>query len=77
LRIIGEDGPEAVVPLRRSLARVDSSVRGLSAYAQGLDQPATKPGVTIADGAIRVMIPNADPKLAAEAVLDRLVGLLA
>ena len=74
IRLIGEDGPEAVVPLRRSLDRVDPSVRELSAFAQGMTP--SKPGVTIADGAIRVVVPNADPKLAAEAVLDRLVGLL-
>lgn len=74
LVIAGEDGPEAIVPLRRSLARVDPSVRGLSAYAQGLAPD--RPGVTIADGAIRVIVPNANAELAAEAVLDRLVGLL-
>lgn len=35
-RIIGEAGPEAVVPLNRPLNQVDPSVRGLSAIAQGL-----------------------------------------
>ena len=33
--IIGESGPEAVVPLRRNLSQVDPSVRWLSAIAQG------------------------------------------
>lgn len=35
-RLIGEAGPEAVVPLRRPLSQVDPSVRWLSAIAQGL-----------------------------------------
>ncbi|QUE25331.1 tape measure protein [Microbacterium phage Fizzles] len=35
-RIIGEAGPEAVVPLNRPLNQVDPSVRALSAIAQGL-----------------------------------------
>ena len=34
-RLIGEAGPEAVVPLNRSLMMVDPSVRWLSAIAQG------------------------------------------
>lgn len=34
-RLIGEAGPEAVVPLNRPLSQVDPSVRWLSAYAQG------------------------------------------
>lgn len=36
LRWIGEDGPEAIVPLNRPLGMVDSSVRALSAIAQGI-----------------------------------------
>jgi 2C-methyl-D-erythritol 2,4-cyclodiphosphate synthase len=35
VRLIGEAGPEAVVPLNRPLSQVDPSVRWLSAYAQG------------------------------------------
>lgn len=35
VRLIGEDGPEAVVPLNRPLSQVDPAVRALSAYAQG------------------------------------------
>lgn len=33
--IMGESGPEAIVPLRRNLSQVDPSVRWLSALAQG------------------------------------------
>ncbi|QUE25587.1 tape measure protein [Microbacterium phage SadLad] len=34
--LIGEAGPEAVVPLNRPLSQVDPSVRALSAFAQGI-----------------------------------------
>ena len=73
LVVAGEDGPEAIVPLRRSLARVDPSVRALSAYAQGMTPGG---GITIAEGAIQVTVPNANPRNVAESVLDRLVARL-
>jgi len=72
--LAGEDGPEAVVPLRRSLARVDPSVRELSAFAQGMMPGGA--GVNIAQGAIQVTVPNSNPRLVAESVLDRLVARL-
>lgn len=34
-RVIGEAGPEAVVPLNRPLSQIDPSVRPLAAFAQG------------------------------------------
>ena len=34
--IVGEAGPEAIVPLDRALSRVDPAVRALSAFAQGM-----------------------------------------
>jgi hypothetical protein len=73
VRLIGEDGPEAVVPLRRSLDRVDPSVRALSAFAQGM---MPQGGISIAEGAIQVSVPNANPRLVAESVLDRIVARL-
>jgi len=48
--LIGEAGPEAVVPLRRSLSRVDPSVRWLSAIAQGITPPAMAAGGIVAGG---------------------------
>lgn len=71
-RIIGEAGPEAVVPLNRSLSMVDPSVRGLSAIAQGLGGPGGSPSLVVEDGAIRVTTNVVDPGLVAESVLDRL-----
>lgn len=44
-RIIGEAGPEAVVPLRRPLGQVDPSVRWLSAIAQGMAPPMASGGI--------------------------------
>lgn len=80
MRIIGEAGPEAVVPLNRPLSQVDPSVRALSAIAQG-KFPLTSTGgkgksIVVEEGAIMVQVPNADPEQAASAVLDRLVANL-
>jgi len=80
---IGEAGPEAVVPLNRPLSQVDPAVRALSAIAQGMTGPKGLPAATTAgprvmfsEGAIQVNLPTGDPKLAAEAVLDRLVSYI-
>lgn len=72
--LIGEAGPEAVVPLNRPLSLVDPSVRGLSAIAQGKADPAAGPqkNVTVMPGAI-VIQSNYNPYNTANAVLDRLV----
>jgi hypothetical protein len=74
--LAGEDGPEAIVPLRRSLARVDPAVRELSAIAQGLTPAGSGKNITIAPGAIQVTLPNTDPELAASALLDRFAILV-
>lgn len=80
-RIIGEAGPEAVVPLNRPLSRVDPSVRALSAFAQGIPIKGKQDSnmgtvdsrrqVTVAEGAIRVYSPDA--KYSGVQVLDQLV----
>lgn len=75
--LIGEAGPEAVVPLNRALALVDPAVRQLSAIAQGKTSMAnggvvgTGKSVTIAEGAIVVNTTSADPRNIALSVLDR------
>lgn len=69
--IIGESGPEAVVPLRRNLSQVDPSVRWLSAIAQG-EMPRMASGgiggmsrqVVFQAGAIVVQGANNDEALA-------------
>jgi hypothetical protein len=72
--LAGEDGPEAIVPLRRDLSRVDPSVRALSAVAQGLPGYASGGmvggGITVESGAIQVVSPSKNPVIVAEAVLD-------
>lgn len=70
-RIIGEAGPEAVVPLNRNLSQVDPSVRALSAIAQGM-VPSGVGGLHVESGAIRVTTNVANPELVAESVLDHL-----
>jgi phage-related protein len=81
--LAGEAGPEAIVPLRRSLNMVDPSVRWLSAIAQGKD-PAFAGGgvvgggksVTIEAGAIQI-VGNQDPARTSLSVLNRLAERIA
>lgn len=76
-RIIGEAGPEAVVPLARPLNQVDPAVRALSAFAQGLPIPNTTTvdkGRTIDVGGITVITPVKDPVAVAEQVVNRLAA---
>lgn len=75
-RLIGEAGPEAVVPLRRPLSQVDPSVRALSAIAQGMPMAAGGIGgagriVNIAEGAIQINAP--DPWRAATQTVNQIV----
>jgi phage-related protein len=74
LLLAGEAGPEALVPMRRQLSRVDPSVRGLSADAQGLNGSGRS--INIAEGAIVVNSQARDPRIVAGAVLDRIVANL-
>lgn len=79
---VGEAGPEAIVPLSRPLSMVDPSVRALSAFAQGKMGPdtvtnSTERTVRVEKGAINVMVPNANPELVAESVLDRIAAEIA
>jgi hypothetical protein len=76
-RIIGEAGPEAVVPLNRPLSMVDPSVRALSAFAQGksVDITATgRGGKTIEVGAITIITPTEDPRAVAAEVVARMAA---
>lgn len=75
--LAGESGPEAIVPLRRSLSQVDPSVRFLSAVAQG-KMPAMASGgivgggrqVIFQSGAI-VVQGSGNPEAVAVGVLNR------
>lgn len=77
-RLIGEAGPEAVVPLNRPLALVDPAVRELSAIAQGKATPAANGtvagGRSLSIAALTVVTPTKDPKAVAHEVVDRLIG---
>ena len=78
--IVGEAGPEAIVPLNRPLSQVDPSVRWLSAIAQGKNPQAFASGgiagsgrqTTVNEGAIVVNDISGDPRRTANEVLQRL-----
>jgi hypothetical protein len=75
--IVGEAGPEAIVPLNRSLARVDPAVRALSAFAQGMSVPGSKDsapsiGRQIDVGGITINTPTGDPRAVAAEVVNRM-----
>lgn len=75
--IIGEAGPEMVVPLARPLSQVDPAVRDVAAYAQG-KMPAMASGGIAGGGVsvenITVVSPWANnPRLIAQDLLDALV----
>jgi hypothetical protein len=82
--LVGEAGPEAIVPLKRNLSQVDPAVRGLSAIAQGKQVPSMGNGgvvgagrvVNIAEGAVRIT-GSLDPQRTAVAVLNRLAERVA
>lgn len=78
--LIGEAGPEAVVPLDRPLSLVDESVRWLSAIAQGKAMPRFAGGgigggsqVTVSPGAIVVEDRSGDPRRTGNEVITRFI----
>jgi phage-related protein len=80
--LVGEAGPEVVVPLSRPLNQVDPSVRGLSALLQGIsygggnDPVAVGHGHTFHEGAIQIVSAARDPYLAAKQWTDEVVAHL-
>lgn len=75
LRWIGEDGPEAVVPLDRPLSQVDPAVRWLSAIAQNKVPGMASGGLsgrTVDASGWTIVTPNADPEAVAQEALNRL-----
>jgi NTP pyrophosphatase (non-canonical NTP hydrolase) len=77
LSIIGEEGPEAVVPLNRPLSQVDPAVRWLSAIAQGMAPPTPMASGGIADRPIDITVitPTEDPRAVATETVNRLVAV--
>lgn len=77
-RIIGEAGPEAVVPLNRPLGQVDPAVRWLSAIAQGKTPRMARGGVTGAGRTYNIeqtiVSPQSDPRAVATEAINRLVA---
>lgn len=77
LRWIGEDGPEAIVPLDRPLSKVNPRVRDLSAIAQGLVPVGGGGQVVVESGAIQINEVEKDPRATAEWALNELVARVA
>src|SRR5262245_23687573 len=81
VRLIGEAGPEAVVPLNRPLGMVDPAVRALSALAQGMTPPAMASGGVagaqriVEVGGIHIVTPTTDPAAVAQETVNRLVAV--
>jgi hypothetical protein len=79
--LVGEAGPEAVVPLNRPLAMVDPAVRELSAIAQGLTTPRMGSGGVVVPqkvtnvGGINIITPTTDPAAVAQETINRLVAV--
>lgn len=77
-RLIGEAGPEAVVPLNRPLSMVDPAVRQLSAFAQGIrttgGSDVNTPVNRTLVGAITIITPTEDPRAVASEVVARMAA---
>lgn len=74
--LVGEAGPEAIIPLDRPLSQVDPSVRALSALLQGQTDGRVfrGGGNTFETGAVQVITPYADPRLVAIETMDALAA---
>lgn len=80
MRIIGERGPEAVVPLSGPLSAVDPSVRALAAFARGgvgqsggSSSGRVQRGIDV--GGITIVTPTKDPRAVAAETINRLVAI--
>jgi tetratricopeptide (TPR) repeat protein len=78
-RIIGENGPEALIPLSRPLGQVDRSVRGLAALirqgGRGVQASQGKTAGKTVNVTMNVYPAQADPEAVAAAVMSRAVTL--
>jgi phage-related protein len=74
--LVGEAGPEAIVPLNRPLSQVDPAVRGLSAIAQGQSYgaPTGVGKVTNVEAGAIVVYEAGNGRQTASAIFDRLVA---
>jgi phage-related protein len=79
--IVGEAGPEMVIPLTRPLSQVDPSVRAIAAMlrGQGGGDQVVAGGSTgptkIVNNSIKVYAPSADPEAVAAQVVNRSVAM--
>jgi len=76
VRLIGEAGPEAVVPLARPLSQVDPAVRALSAFAQGKwgAETTNNNQRSLNVGGLTIITPTKDPAAVARETVNRMVA---
>lgn len=72
--LMGEAGPEAIVPLSRPLGQVDPSVRALSAFAQGLPTPGGAGPSRVFNNTFNITNAVANPEAVAGGVINRLIA---
>jgi hypothetical protein len=77
--LVGEAGPEAIIPLTRPLALVDPSVRDMAALIRGKRLPqgqTTAPGMSkVFNNEINVYTTGTDPRAVAEQVVNRAAAM--
>jgi hypothetical protein len=78
--IVGEAGPEMVIPLTRPLSQVDPSVRAIAAMLRGQSTDRVVTGgatgpTKIVNNDIKVYAPSADPEAVAAQVVNRSVAM--
>jgi phage-related protein len=70
--LVGEAGPEAVIPLTRPLNMIDPSVRGMAAMLRGMpNQAQAVSGGKTVNLTMNVYSPQADPAAVAASVMNR------
>jgi hypothetical protein len=82
VRRVGEQGPEAVIPLHRPLAQIDPSVRKMAELLRGGGSADSSPNVKVNGGGGRVVNANftindatGSAEATAQKVVNRLVSL--
>jgi phage-related protein len=78
--IVGEAGPEMVIPLTRPISQIDPSVRAIAAMLRGQNSDQVITGGTtgptkIVINEIKVYAPSADPEAVAAQVVNRSVAM--
>lgn len=79
-KLIGEAGPEAVIPLTRPLSQIDPSVRGMAAMIRGYGPSSSKRETAAVAGRQTnnywtINTPSEDPRVVASQVINRMAAM--